>query len=63
MMQHGYYWVKRKSNSEAEVARLTKNSGWQYFDGSHHKMIPNKPSEILKKIEYVERKESETQIL
>lgn len=56
-MTHGYYWVKRKSNGEAEVARLTKNSGWQYFDGSHSKMVPNKPLEILKKIEYTEEEE------
>ena len=53
-MTHGYYWVKRKSKSEPEVAKLTKNSGWQYLDGSHHKMVPNKPFEILKKIEYIE---------
>jgi hypothetical protein len=53
-MTHGYYWVKRKSSSEPEVARLTKHGGWHYFDGSHVKMVPNKPLEILKKIEYVE---------
>lgn len=53
-MTHGYYWIKRKSKSETEVARLTKTGGWQYFDGSHHKMIPNKPFEILKKIRYVD---------
>jgi len=52
-MTHGYYWVKRKSKSDPEIARLTKNSGWYYFDGSHHKMILNKPFEILKKIEFV----------
>jgi len=53
MMEYGYYWVKRKHKSDAEVAKLTKNGGWQYFDGSHHKMIPNKPLEILEKIEYI----------
>ena len=52
-MQHGYYWVKQTSGSNPEVAKLTKSSGWQYFDGSHHKMIPNGPFQVLKKIEYI----------
>jgi hypothetical protein len=53
-MKHGYYWVRRKSKSKPEIAKLTKHGGWRYFDGSHVKMIPNKPLEILKSIEYVE---------
>lgn len=53
MTQHGYYWVKRKHSSNIEIAMLTKNSGWRYFDGSHAKMIPHSPAEILSKADEI----------
>lgn len=53
-MKHGYYWVKRKLKSELEIALLTKNSGWKYFDGSHSKMIPNSPEKIIQRVEMIE---------
>lgn len=57
-MTPGYYWIRHKPKSVPEIARLTKHNGWEYFDGSHVKMVRNKPSEILKKVEYVEENES-----
>ena len=53
-LEPGYYWVKRREGSEPTVARLTKSSGWFHFDGSHVKMVPNKPELILQRIEYKE---------
>jgi hypothetical protein len=55
-MDIGYYWVRQKSNLNPIIARLTKNSGWQYFDGSHVKMVPIKPAEVLMKIEELKEK-------
>lgn len=56
----GYYWVRRRQNSEPTIARLTKNSGWFHFDGSHVKMVPTKPEQILKRIDDYKEEKNDT---
>ena len=50
----GYYWILSQKDAEPSIARLTKNSGWFHFDGSHVKLVPSKPHTILQKVEYGE---------
>lgn len=45
----GFYWVLQyKSSSKLTIARLTKNSGWEYMASEHSsKMIKNSPYKIV----------------
>ena len=57
-MKPGYYWVTY-GNGKPEIANLTKNSGWQFFDGRHHKMAKLREIKVLSKIEepnFIEQK-------
>lgn len=48
-MKPGYYWVEY-GNGEPEIAKLTKNSGWQFFDGRQHKMSKLREIKVLSQI-------------
>ena len=50
----GFYWVKQHERSQKiTIARLTKNSGWEYLASEHSsKAIRNSPYKIIQKIEY-----------
>lgn len=49
----GFYWVMQHEKSQKPtVARLKKNSGWEYMASEHSaKMIRNSPYKILKRLE------------
>jgi hypothetical protein len=53
LVTSGFYWVVQYEKSQKPtIARLTKNSGWEYLASEHSsKMIRNGPYKILKRIE------------
>lgn len=48
-MIHGYYWV-RYGDGPPEIAKLSKNSGWQFFDGRQNKMVKLRKIEVIMQI-------------
>ena len=49
-MKFGYYWVTY-GNGSPEIAKLTKSSGWQFFDGRQHKMTKLREIKVLSPVE------------
>lgn len=49
-MKPGYYWIKYGNNDHPEIAKLTKTSGWHFFDGRHHKMAKLRRIEVLSQV-------------
>lgn len=50
-MKAGLYNVLQyEGDTEPVIARLTKNSGWQFEDNAHHKMIRCRPYLILNEV-------------
>jgi len=43
----GYYWVM---TDRLDIAMLSKQGGWRYFDGRHTKMIATRPRIVICKI-------------
>jgi len=52
----GFYWVIQYEKSQAPtIAKLRKNSGWEYMSSEHSsKALRNSPWKILKKVEDLE---------
>ena len=53
-MKHGYYWVRRGKNPKPEIAYKSKQSGWQFFDGSQVKMVKQRVIMLCRIDDYVE---------